>query len=496
MKAQFMKNSIFEKPFMNSRITSEEMTMKEKILGYLIGPVGMLSLQSVINQLAELYYTEIFYIDQIFGVGTYLVMSWVTKIVSMLAGLLVAYIVEHSESSQGKIRPFVLIGQLLCAVSGFFMFAIPEIGHIGMLIWVYVFNILYNGFGITMFLLRKNMITLATRNQDDRNQINLFDRITGYMLVGVAVTMVVGSILYYTMLHGFPKGNWIMVVGVVALISIPLSFINYFYTKERVTLEAEEIEGALYNQEEQGTDWRRFLDLFRCKYWNMAFIITTLNMIVANLQGFNLNTNFCTVILGANAENNYNLFYTIASGMPMGIGILLIYPLCKKFTIRKTTMAFSVLSLIGCTMGLFVKNNFIGAVIAFFIYNMGTLATVYVLDSLLLSANDEVEYKFNFRPEGTVALAVTTAIATVISGAFAGVYETGLSANGYQADLGTNQPQGVITWLYFIRYIVPIIQCVVTIIVLYFMNLEEKLPQMQEEIMARKPASEVTEAEQ
>ena len=53
MKAQFMKNSIFEKPFMNSRITSEEMTMKEKILGYLIGPVGMLSLQSVINQLAE-----------------------------------------------------------------------------------------------------------------------------------------------------------------------------------------------------------------------------------------------------------------------------------------------------------------------------------------------------------------------------------------------------------------------------------------------------------
>ena len=127
-----MKNSIFEKPFMNSRITTEEMTMKEKILGYLIGPLGMLSLQAVINQLAELYYTEIFYIDQIFGVGTYLVMSWVTKIVSMLAGLLVAYIVEHSNSSQGKIRPFVLIGQLLCAVSGFFMFAVPEIGHVGM----------------------------------------------------------------------------------------------------------------------------------------------------------------------------------------------------------------------------------------------------------------------------------------------------------------------------------------------------------------------------
>ena len=485
MDRQFMKNSIFEKPFMNSKVNTPEMTVKEKILGYLIGPFGMLALQAVINQLAELYYTEIFYIDQIFGVGTYLVMSWVTKIVSMLAGLLVAYIVEHSNSSQGKIRPFVLIGQLLCAVSGFLMFAIPEIGQVGMLIWVYVFNILYNGFGITMFLLRKNMITLATRNQDDRNQINLFDRVTQFMLVGVAITMVVGSILYYTMLHGYPKANWLLVIGVVALVSVPLSFINYFYTKERVTLEASEVEGALYNKE-SGTDWKKFVDLFKCKYWNMAFIITIVNMIISNLQGYNLNTNFCTVILGATAENNYNLFYTIASGLPMGIGILIIYPLCKKFTIRKTTMFFSLFVILGCVMGLIVKNDFLGAVIAFFINNIGTLPVVYVLDSLLLSANDEVEYKYGFRPEGTVALAVTTAIATIVSGAFAGVYETGLSAFGYEASLGTAQPQGVINWLYFIRYIIAIIQYVIIIVVLYFMDLEEKLPEMQKEITERK----------
>ena len=484
MAKDLMKNSIFEKPFMATRVNTEEMTIKEKILGYLVGPFGMLALQAVVNQLAELYYTEVFYIDQIFGVGTYLVMSWVTKIVSMLAGLFVAYIVENSNSSQGKIRPFVLMGQLICAVSAFFMFAVPDIGHAGMLVWVYVFNILYNGIGMTMFLLRKNMITLATRNQDDRNQINLFDRVSSFMLVGVAVTMVVGSVLYYTMLHGFLKGNWILIIGIVSGMCIPLSFINYFYTKERVTIEAEEIEGALFN-EEKGSDWRRFKDLFKCRYFVLAFILTTLNMIVQNLQGYNLNTNFCTVILGADAVNNYNLFYTIASGLPMGIGILIIYPLSKKFTIRKTTMAFALIAIAGCVMGLFVKNSFLPATIAFFINNVGYLPIVYVLDSLLLSANDEVEYKFNFRPEGTLALAVTTALSTIISGAFAGVYETGLSFFGYQADLGMNQPAGVINWLYFIRYTLPIIQYGLIFIVLYFMDLEEKLPKMQEEIHAR-----------
>lgn len=486
MKAQILKNTVFENRFMDSKVQTPEMTLKEKILGYIVGPFGMLALMAVVNQLAELYYTEIFYIDEIFGVGTYLVMSWATKIISMIAGLAVAYAVEHSESRQGKVRPFILTGQLLCAVSAFFMFEIPEIGNAGKLIWVYTFNFLYNGIGMTMVNLRTNMLTLATRKQEDRNQITLFDRVSAYMLVGVAVTMVVGSILYYTMLHGYPKENWIMLIGAVCLVTVPLSIINYFYTYERVTIEAQEIEGSITNRESVPFT-ERVRSLFKCRYWVMAFFLGMLNTIVTNLQGYNLNTNFCTVILGANAVNNYNLFYTIASGLPMGIGILLIYPLSKKLTIRKTTMLFSLISIIGCVMGLFVKNNFIMATVSFFIYNVGTLANVYILNALIYSANDEVEYKFNFRPEGTVAVAVTGALSTIITGAFSGVYETGLSYFGYQAAAGVNQTAGVINWLYFIRYVVPIIQCVLTIVILYFMNIEEKLPQMQKEILTRKP---------
>lgn len=485
MKTKFLADTIFEKPFMDSKTRTPEMSPKEKILGYIIGPFGMLALIAVVNQLAELYYTEIFYIDQIFGVGTYLIMSWATKIISMIAGLVVAYAVEHSESRQGKIRPFILVGQLICAVSAFFMFEIPEIGNVGKLIWVYMFNFLYNGIGMTMVNLRTNMLTLATRNQEDRNQINLFDRISAYLLVGVAVTLVVGSIFYYTMLHGYPKGNWILLIGIVCLITIPLSIINYFYTYERVTIEADEIEGAITNREDVHFI-TRVKNLFSCHYWVLAFVLNTLNMIAFNLQGYNLNTNFCTVILGADAVNNYNLYYTIASGVPMGLGILLIYPLSKKLTIRKTTMLFSLISIIGCVLGLFVKNDFIMATVSYFIYNVGTLANVYILNALIYSANDEVEFKFNFRPEGTVALAVTSAIATIVSGAFAGVYETGLSYFGYQAAAGVNQPAGVISWLYFVRYIVPIVQCILTIIILYFLNIEEKLPQMQKEILSRK----------
>ncbi len=494
MKKQFLTKGIFERPFMNSRITTNNMTMKEKLLGYLLGPFGTLALIAVVNQLAELYYTEVFYMDRIFGVGTYLAMSWVTRIVAVIAGFAVAYVVEHSASSQGKIRPILLIGSLLSALGGFCMFFIPEMPDAGKLVWVYIFNILYNGIGVTMFNLRTNMYTLCTRDQNDRNQINVIVQASAFLLVGTAVTMVVGSILYYTMLTGQPAGNWIALVGGFAALSVPLSFIQYFYTKERITLENLEAEQIVaLSQENRKNLWTQVKCLLTSKYWVLAFLFTTLTTLVSNLSGYNLNTNFCNVILGATAENNYNLVYTIASGVPMGLGILLVYPIAKKFTVRKTTIAFGLLCIVGCVMGLIVKNNFWPVVVANFIYNFGTLPVVYVIGALINSANDEVEYKHGFRPEGTIALAVMTCLMTLVTGFFSGVYETGLSSFGYDVALGVNQPQGVINWLYFIRYGIQIIQYVLIIVIMFFMDLEKKLPMMQETIRSRRNKQEVKE---
>lgn len=478
----FFQKGLFENPILNSRITTASMTMKEKILGYLVGPFGILALVAIVNQLLELYYTEVFYIDEIFGAGSYLVMTWVTKAVGIAAGLLIAYVVEHNVSSQGRIRPLVLIGCLLSAVSAFFLFYIPDMADWAKLAWVYVFSILFNGFGSSLLALRVNLFTLCTRSQNDRNLVNLFEKVSSFLLVGTAVTLTVGSVLYYTMLHGHPASNWYGLVGVAALASIPLSFVHYYYTKERVTLE-----NASANTHDAPTIplLGQIKALFTSKYWLMATSLTVIMGIANNLAGYNLNTNFCTVILGATAENSYNLIYTVASGLPMGLGMLMIYPLCKKFTIRKTTMAFSVVAIVGCVLGLIVKNNFWPVVGANFIYNMGTLPTVYILGALIDASKDEVEYKHGFRPEGIVSVAVIMCVLNLFTGMFAGIYETGLNLSGYRPNDGAVQPEGVSNWLYFIRYVVPIIEYALMIVILYFMNLEEKLPGMQQAIRQR-----------
>ena len=66
------------------------------------------------------------------------------------------------------------------------------------LAWVYVFSILFNGFGSSLLALRVNLFTLCTRSQNDRNLVNLFEKVSSYLLVGTAVTLTVGSVLYYT----------------------------------------------------------------------------------------------------------------------------------------------------------------------------------------------------------------------------------------------------------------------------------------------------------
>ena len=484
MAREFFKNGLFDKPMMASRIRISDMSLREKLLGYLIGPFGTAALMAVMGQLAELYYTEVFYMDQIFGVGIYLIMSWATRVAAILMGLAAAYVVEHTVSNAGRIRPLVLIGALVTAVSSFFMFCIPPMENELRLAWVVVFNILYTAVGTTLFGLRTNLLTLCTRNQKDRNQVNLLDKISSYLLVGTTVTLVVGSVLYYTMLHGYPAQNWILLVGLVSLVSIPLSFVEYYYTKERITLEDSQLEGYV-DRGSKTSVLKQIGALFHCRYWVIAMCITIVTTIVNNLSGYNLATNFCTVILGANSQNNYNLIYTIASGLPMGMGILLIYPLSQKFTIRKTTMAFGIVAILGCIMGLAAQTNFWAAVTANFIFNMGTLPVIYILTALTNAANDQVEYKYGFRPEGTVAAAVIACITGIVCGAFAGCYETGLSLNGYVAANGTNQPSGVVNWIYFVRYVVPILEYAALIVLLKFMDLEKKLPAMQAEIKAR-----------
>lgn len=61
------KAKIFEKQALDSRLTSPEVTAKEKWLGYLLGPSGALLLNAVLATYLNVYYTDVFEPDHRLG---------------------------------------------------------------------------------------------------------------------------------------------------------------------------------------------------------------------------------------------------------------------------------------------------------------------------------------------------------------------------------------------------------------------------------------------
>lgn len=124
-EVKFLQRGLFEKPFMQTRIKTHSMTLHEKLLGFLLGPCGVMVLYAMISQLRELYYTSVVPIDVLYGTGTYLAISAISSIVGVIASLGLAYMVEHTVSSAGKIRPYTLMGSLLVVLFGTALFSAP-----------------------------------------------------------------------------------------------------------------------------------------------------------------------------------------------------------------------------------------------------------------------------------------------------------------------------------------------------------------------------------
>lgn len=57
-KIELLSHGIFEKKFMDSRITSRTVTKKEWVLGHLLGPLGLIFVVNTIAALVEKFFTQ------------------------------------------------------------------------------------------------------------------------------------------------------------------------------------------------------------------------------------------------------------------------------------------------------------------------------------------------------------------------------------------------------------------------------------------------------
>ena len=107
----------------------------------------------------------------------------------------------------------------------------------GYLVWLYLTNILYTGIALVMFNLKLNGVALSTRNVLERNQLTSMRTAFSNMVPGVVIMFVVNMMLLNQLNADVDGGLWRILVISTGLVSLVFSFVEYFFTRERVTEE-------------------------------------------------------------------------------------------------------------------------------------------------------------------------------------------------------------------------------------------------------------------
>ena len=311
------KNGFLEKKIWDSRIVSEDVTGKEKVFGYLVGPVGALLFNTIVNGYINLYYTDVLKLTAVAGGAFLAVFPLVSKILDAVTNVLMGYIIDHTRTRQGKARPYILLGAVMMPIAGILMYVIPNASMPVQLVWVVVSYNLYYAVSYTTYNMSHNMmIPLSTRNTEQRATLSTFASIANIVFAGTIAAVLVPLLVLPAI--GVNKQGWITMVCVVSIIVLPLGLLEYYFTKERVTEASREAE-ALEGKKEELPYAAQMKACFTDKYMVIALVIFAITQFVTILRNTSL-LYYCNYILGSYNDGITPTILQVLGGVPMGWG--------------------------------------------------------------------------------------------------------------------------------------------------------------------------------
>ena len=408
----------------NSRVHSKNVTGKEKWLGYLLGPCGALLLNAVLATYLNVYYTDVLKLTTVWGGAFLIVFPVVSKIIDAITNVVMGYIIDRTKTKQGKARPWLLLSAPLLAITGVLLFIVPS-GSVGLQVaWVMISYNLFYSFAYTIYNMSHNlMVPLSTRNTMQRGGLSVFNQISTIMMSGIIVALVFPMVIMP--LLGVDKSLWIIVMCVLSIITLPLTLVEYYFTKERVTEE-------LGNTDEKKTPFLTQLKIVLSdKYMIVTFIYFLIYLLASSIKNFGL-VYYCNYVLGTYNDGITQTLVSVLGGIPMGIGIFAVWPLAKKFGKRNITLVGFLLYSLGSAICWIAPTNLYIVLVGQFIKNIGGLPCAYVFMALFADGLDHLEWKSGIRCDGT-AMSIYGIIACCLGGLATSIFNAMLSKTGYVA---------------------------------------------------------------
>ena len=508
----------------SSAIKTPEVRAKEKWLGYLIGPAGALLLNAVLATYLNVYYTDVLNLTPLWN-GLFLtIFPIVSKIIDAITNVIMGQIIDRTKTKEGKARPWLLLSAFLVPVTGILLFTVPNGSDFVKAIWVMISYNLFYSFAYTIFNMSHNlMVPLSTRDGKARGGLSVFNQITTIMMSGILVALVFPMVIMPMI--GADQSKWITLMCILSIIALPLTLLEYFFTKERVSEEA-----AAAGEETKLPFGKQLKMLFTDKYMILMYLYFFIYTVGVTLKNIGL-VYYCNYVLGTYNDGITQTLVSVIGGIPMGIGIFAVWPLAKKFGKRNVTLWGFVLYAIGSLLCWIFQTNLVVVLIGQFIKNIGGLPCAYVFMALFADCLDHLEWKTDKRIDGA-AMSIYNIIAVAMVGIMTGVFNwmlakagylapftagssaeaaTTLASNGWTSQVALEnlksaadgsltvalqQPAGV-NWVISFAFVgLEVFTGIALVAILIFLRVEKNLPKEQAEIKARhEKTEEKTDAE-
>ena len=478
------KSRLFNSPKLDSRIQSANTQHSERTLGYFVGPM---LLYMTYYGIAGTYLTQ-FYTDVLHMTGIFLtLMPVISKIIDAVTNVIMGRIIDRTRSRQGKARPWILLSGFLITITGILLYAVPRASSTVQIVWVIISYNLFFAFAFTLYNMSHTlMVPLSTRNTKQRDTLALLTSAGANMIPGMLVVIIMPVIIAKIGVGEAAQGHWLKMMSIISILAIPAVLFEYYFTKERVTEEEMSIKA-----EGEDTSIPIGQQLKACladPYWMIVMGFWILYQIQQNLMSGSM-LYYCNWVLGNSIESGAGnqILVNMIGQAPLGIGLIMLWPLVRKFGKRKVMMFGFGIGALGCLLVLLAGKSMPAVLGGLVIRSFGMIPT-YVLSAQLAESLDHIEWKNGFRADGISASVYSIAI-TVCAGIAQSILLGGISGLGYiaptAADQIINQPASV--QLFFKICFVGTTMLVLLIgsLLMTRFDVEDKMPQISADLVAR-----------
>lgn len=467
-----MKRSLFSSKYFNSLANTPEPTKREKALGYFIGPCLV---YTVYTGVAGNYLTQ-FYTDVLGLAGGFLtMMPIVSRFISAIISLFLGRLIDKTRTAQGKARPWMFFSGIMITLCGIGLYAVPKASYAVQIAWVVISYNLFFSLAFSIYSLSHSMmVPLSTRDSNQRDDLAMATSTATSMIPGALSMVIMPLLVRHLGVGATAQSSWLTVMSCLSVVALPATLIEYYFTYERIT-----VQQAPEEKEEEIPFAQQVKACLRDRYWVMIIAFTFLSHLATNLSHSSM-LYYCNWVLERSIADGAGkqIFLNVVGQGPMGYGIVILWPLVRKFGKRKVTIVgFSVAAISSLVM-LLSSDNFIVLLVALMIKSLGSLPS-FVMVSYLAEALDHIEATNGFRADGFSA-SVTSIAQAAVTGISQTILLAGINAFGYivpqSAEQIIAQPEAIRNFFNFCFAGMPVISFIAGVIIMCFYRIEHASP--------------------